>query len=104
MPATGLPVAIFLGEVFAVELSEGDGFGIAFIPAVELLDTVLILASCVRYLAQHKDAAHYADADNQAYNSECGEVQPEHVGLTLEVIIEPLTVIFRKSFFNGCRD
>lgn len=34
LPVTGLPVAVLLGEVFAVELSEGDGFGIILIPAV----------------------------------------------------------------------
>lgn len=47
LPAAGLPVAVLLGEVLAVEVSEGDGFGVVLIPAVELLDTVLILAPCI---------------------------------------------------------
>lgn len=64
LPAAGLPVAVLLGEILAVELSEGDGFGIILIPAVELPDTVLIIASCVGCRARHKYAPHYADADN----------------------------------------
>lgn len=51
LPTTGLPVAVLLGEVFAVELSEGDGFVIVLIPAVELLDAVLIIAPCVGMLS-----------------------------------------------------
>lgn len=47
LPAVGLPVAVLLGEVFAVELSDGNGFGVVFRPAVELLYAVLILAPCV---------------------------------------------------------
>lgn len=47
LPSTGLPVAVLLGEVFAVELSEGDGFGVVLIPVVELLDAVLILVPCI---------------------------------------------------------
>ena len=35
LPAAGLPFAVLLGKVFAVELSEGDGFGIIIIPTVE---------------------------------------------------------------------
>ena len=70
LPASCLPFSVFLGEVFAVKLSEGGGFGIVLIPAVELPDTVLIITSCVGCRARHKYAAHYADADNQAYNSE----------------------------------
>lgn len=34
LPTAGLPVAVLLGEVLAVELSEGDGFGVVLIPAV----------------------------------------------------------------------
>ena len=41
-----LPVAVLLEDVLVVELSEGDGFG-ALIPAVELLDAVLIIAPCI---------------------------------------------------------
>ncbi len=74
LPTTGLPVVVLLGEVLAVELSESDGFGIILIPAVELPATVLIITPCVGCRAQHKYATHYADADNQAYNSECGKV------------------------------
>ena len=33
LPATGLPVAVLLGEILAVELSEGYGFGVVLIPA-----------------------------------------------------------------------
>ena len=51
LPASGLPVAVLLWEVFAVELSEGDGFGIVLIPAVELLDAVLIIVPCVGMLS-----------------------------------------------------
>lgn len=64
LPVAGLPVAVLLGEVLAVELSEGDGFGVVFIPAVELHDAVLIIVPCVGCRARHKYAAHYADADN----------------------------------------
>ena len=74
LPTTGLPVSVLLGEVFAVELSEGGGFGIVLIPAVELPDTVLIITPCVGCRVRHKYAAHYADADNQAYNSKGGKV------------------------------
>ena len=104
LPAVGLPVTVLLGEVFAVELSEGDGFGVVLIPAVELPDTVLIIAPCVGCRARHKYAPHYVDTDNQAYNSECGKVQPEHISPTFKVVIEPLAVIFGKGRFNGCRD
>lgn len=31
LPVAGLPVAVFLGEVLAVELSEGDGLGVVLI-------------------------------------------------------------------------
>ena len=74
LPAAGLPVAVLLGEVLAVEVSEGYGFCIVLKPAVKLLDAVLIITPCLRCRARHKYAAHYADADNQAYNSECGKV------------------------------
>jgi len=74
LPAAGLPVAVLLGEVFAVELSEGDGFGVVVIPAVELLDAVLILALCIGCGVRHEDAAHYTDSDNQANYPEGGEV------------------------------
>lgn len=74
LPAAGLPVAVLLGEILAVELSEGDGFGVVLIPAVELPDTGLIITPCVGCRARHKYAAHYADTDNQAYNSEGGKV------------------------------
>lgn len=47
LPSAGLPVAVLLGEVLAVEMSEGDGFGIVLIPAVELPDTVLIIVPCI---------------------------------------------------------
>lgn len=63
LPATGLPVAVLLGEVFAVELSEGNSFGVVLIPVVELLDAVLIIVPCVGCRARHKYAPHYADAD-----------------------------------------
>lgn len=49
-------VAVLLGKVLAVELSEGDGFGIVLIPAVELPDTVLIIVPCVGCRARHKYA------------------------------------------------
>ena len=52
LPAAGLPVAVLLGEVFAVELSEGDGFGIVLIPTVELLNAVFIIVPCVRCRAR----------------------------------------------------
>ncbi len=45
-----LPVAVLLEDVLVVELSEGDGFG-GLIPAVELLDAVLIIAPCVGMLS-----------------------------------------------------
>lgn len=48
LSATGLPVAVLLGEILAVELPEGDVFGVVLIPAVELLDAVLIHSPCVR--------------------------------------------------------
>ena len=104
LPSAGLPIAVLLGEILTVELSEGDGFGIVLIPAVELLDAVLIIVLCIGCRVRHKYATHYADADNQAYNSECGKVQPEYIGPALEVVIESLTVIFGKGRFNGCRD
>ena len=44
---TSLPVAVLFGEVLAVELSEGDGFGVVLIPAVELLYAVLIITPCI---------------------------------------------------------
>lgn len=74
LPSAGLPVAVLLGEILAVEVSEGDGFGVVLIPVVELLDTVLIITPCVGCRARHEYTPHYADADNQAYNSEGGEV------------------------------
>lgn len=83
LPTTGLPVAVLLWEILAVELSEGNGFGVVLIPAVKLLDAVLILASCVGCRVRHEYASHYADADNQAYDSECRKVQSEHIGPTL---------------------
>ena len=49
LPAAGLPFAVLLGEVFAVELSEGDGLGVVVIPAVELFDAGfvgLLLMAC----------------------------------------------------------
>lgn len=104
LPAAGLPVAVLFGEVLAVEVSEGNGFGIVLIPTVELPNTVLIITPCVGCRARHKYAAHYADADNQAYNSECGKVQSEYINQALEVVVESLAVIFRKGCFNGCRD
>ena len=52
LPAAGLPVAVLLGEVFEVELSEGDGFGIVLIPTVELLNAVFIIVPCVRCRAR----------------------------------------------------
>ena len=104
LPAAGLPVAVLLGEVFAIELSEGDGFGVVFIPAVELLDAVLIIAPCIGCRARHEYAAHYADTDNQADDSECRKVQSEHIGPALEIIIESLTVVFGKDRFNCVRD
>lgn len=64
LPAAGLPVAVLLGKVFAVELSEGDGFGVVLIPAVELLDTVLIIVPRVGCRARHEYTPHYADPDN----------------------------------------
>lgn len=48
LPATGLPIAVLLGEILAVELSEGDGFGVVLIPAVEVLYAVFIIAPCIR--------------------------------------------------------
>ena len=48
LPAAGLPIAVLLGEVFAVELSEGDGFGVVLIPVVEVLYAVFIIAPCIR--------------------------------------------------------
>lgn len=51
LSVAGLPVAILLEDVLAVELSEGDGFGCVLIPAVELLDAVLIIAPCVGMLS-----------------------------------------------------
>lgn len=74
LPATGLPIAVLLGEVLAVEVSEDDGFGVILIPAVELLDAVFIIALCIGSRTRYEDAAHYADADNQAYESKGGEV------------------------------
>lgn len=64
LPSAGLPVAVLLGEVLAVELSECDGFGVVLIPTVELPDTVLIIKPCVGCRARHKYATHYADANN----------------------------------------
>ena len=104
LPATGLPVAVLLGEVLAVELSESDGIGIILMPAVELPDTVLIIVPCIGCRVRHEYATHYADADNQAYDSECRKVQSKHIGPALEVIIESFAVIFGKCCFNGCRD
>lgn len=63
LPAASLPVAVLFGEVFAVEVSEGDGFGVVLIPAVELLIVVLIIASCVGCRVRHKYAAHNTDAN-----------------------------------------
>ena len=37
-----LPVAVLLGEILAVELSEGDSFCIVVIPVVELHDALYI--------------------------------------------------------------
>lgn len=47
LPASGLPFAVLLWEVFAVKLSECDGFGVVLIPSVELLDAVLIIVLCI---------------------------------------------------------
>lgn len=47
LPTAGLPFAVLLGEVFMVELSEGNGFGVVLIPTVELLDAVFIIALCI---------------------------------------------------------
>ena len=48
LPAAGLPVAVLLGEILAVELSEGDGIGVVLIPVVEVLYAVFIIAPCIR--------------------------------------------------------
>ena len=34
LPAARLPIAVLHGEVLAVELCEGDGFGVVLIPTV----------------------------------------------------------------------
>ena len=43
LPASGLPFAVFLGEVLSVELAEGDCLGIVLMPAVKLDDALFVL-------------------------------------------------------------
>ncbi len=43
LPASGLPFAVFLGVVLSVELSEGDCLSVVLMPAVKLVDTLLVL-------------------------------------------------------------
>lgn len=43
LPASGLPVAVLLGKVLAVELSEGNGFGVVLIPEVKFVDELFVL-------------------------------------------------------------
>ena len=43
LPASGLPFAVLLGKVLSVELPEGDCLGVVLMPAIKLVDTLLVL-------------------------------------------------------------
>lgn len=48
LPLAGVPLAVLLGEVLAVELSESYGIGVVFIPCFELADTLFVFVLGVR--------------------------------------------------------
>lgn len=42
LPLAGVPLAVLFGVVLAVELSEGYGVGVVFVPSVELTDALFV--------------------------------------------------------------
>ncbi len=42
LPLAGVPLAVLLGVVLAVELPEGYGVGVVFVPPVELTDVLFV--------------------------------------------------------------
>lgn len=44
LPLAGVPLAVLLGVVLAVELPEGYGVGVVFIPSVELTDALFVFS------------------------------------------------------------
>ncbi len=66
LPASGLPFLGFLGVVVSVELPDGDCLGVVLVPAVKLVDTLLVLVLFVCGGVAHHYATHKADADECA--------------------------------------
>lgn len=48
LPLAGVPLAVLLGVVLAVELTESYGVGVVFIPCFELVDALLVFVLSVR--------------------------------------------------------
>lgn len=44
LPMAGVPLAVLLGVVLAVELPEGYGVGIVFVPPFELTDALFVFS------------------------------------------------------------
>ena len=44
LPLAGVPVAVLLGVVLAVELPESYGVGIVFVPLIELTDALFVFS------------------------------------------------------------
>ena len=44
LPLAGVPLAVLLGVVLAVELPEGYGVGVVFVPPVELTDALFVFS------------------------------------------------------------
>ena len=76
LPLAVVPLAILLGIVLAIELSEGDCLGVVVIPSVELADALLVFPFGVGGGVHEHEAAGQYQADGQGHDAESGDVEP----------------------------